>query len=53
MLKEFEKWEVKFIRPIRPLAKRSRARYIIIATYYLTKWVEEDAVIYSNVETVA
>jgi hypothetical protein len=35
-LQAFDKWEVYFSGPINPPKKRSGARYIIIATDYLT-----------------
>ena len=40
-LQEFEKWVVDFVEPIHPPRKRTSARYIIIATYYLNRWAEE------------
>lgn len=40
-LQIFEKWEIDFIGPITPPARHSRARYIITATKYLTRWVED------------
>jgi hypothetical protein len=52
-LKVFDKWEIDCVGPINPLAKRSRARYIITATEYLTRWVEVALVKYCSVETVA
>jgi hypothetical protein len=39
-LQAFEKWAVDFIGPINPTTKHSKARYIITATDYLTRWVE-------------
>jgi hypothetical protein len=40
MLQEFYKWAIDFVGPINPQARKSRARYIIIATEYLTRWEE-------------
>jgi len=39
-IQAFEKWAVDFIGPINPTTKHSKARYIITATNYLTRWVE-------------
>jgi hypothetical protein len=37
-LQVFDKWVVDFIGPINPPVRRSRARYIITLTKYLTRW---------------
>jgi len=34
----FEKWGLDYVRPIKLAARGSQARYIIAATYYMTKW---------------
>jgi hypothetical protein len=47
-LKVFDKWEVDFVGPINPPARRSRARYLITMTKYLTRWVEAVPVKYCN-----
>ena len=39
-LQAFDKWDIDFVGPINPPGKRTRSRYIITATDYLTKWVE-------------
>lgn len=36
----FEKWGLDFIGPISPPARRTNARYILIAIDFLTKWTE-------------
>jgi hypothetical protein len=43
-LQDFEQWVVDFIGPINPPTKHSKARYIIIATNYLTYWGEAKVV---------
>jgi hypothetical protein len=43
-IQAFEKWSIDFMGPINPLGKRTRDRYIITATDYLTRWDEERAV---------
>jgi hypothetical protein len=40
----FEKWGLDYVGPIKPAARGSQARYIIVATDYMTKWAEARAV---------
>ena len=40
----FNKWVIDFVGPIHPPVKKMGARYIIITTEYLTKWVDEKPV---------
>ncbi|MCO5593442.1 hypothetical protein L7F22_047456 [Adiantum nelumboides] len=39
----FAKWGIDFVGLIQPPAYRTQAQYIIVATDYLTKWVEARA----------
>jgi hypothetical protein len=39
-LQEFEKWVIDFVGFINPPRKHTRARYIITAIEYLTRWAE-------------
>ena len=39
----FAKWGIDFVGPINPPAYWTQAQYIIVATHYLTKWVESKA----------
>jgi transposase InsO family protein len=52
-LAPFEKWGIDFIGPVQPVAKRSRSRYIILATEYVTKWVEAEATRLNDAQTAA
>jgi hypothetical protein len=52
-IQEFDKWEIDFMGPIKPLAKRTGERYIITMTKYLTRWAEAALVKYCSIETDA
>jgi len=52
-LKEFEKWAVEFFGPINPPTKRPRARYIVTATNYLTRWAKTKPVRDCSAKTTA
>jgi hypothetical protein len=41
MIKPFEKWALDFAGPISPMSRKKN--YILVCTYYVTKWVEEKA----------
>lgn len=49
----FAKWGIDLVGPINPLALRTKAQYIIVATDYLTKWVEAKATPKNDVHTTA
>ena len=53
VLQPFENWAVDFVGPITPIARHSKARYIITATDYLTRWAEAAVVRNCTVETAA
>ena len=49
----FDKWGIDFVGPINPLAYRTGAQYIIVATDSLTKWVEAKATQKNDACTIA
>ncbi|MCO5578912.1 hypothetical protein L7F22_032761 [Adiantum nelumboides] len=49
----FAKWRIDFVGPIAPLAYKTHAQYIIVATDYLTKWVEAKATSKNDAKTTA
>jgi hypothetical protein len=47
-LQVFNKWEIDFVGPINPPAKRTGEKYIITTTEYLTTWVEATPIKYCS-----
>jgi len=45
-IKVFDKWSIEFTGIINPPSRRSRVRYIITTTKYLTRWAEATTIKY-------
>ena len=45
----FAKWKIDFVGPIKPPTQHTCTKYIIVATEYLTKWVETKVMIKNDV----
>ena len=52
-VRAFAKWGIDFVRPIDPPAHWAHAQYIIVATDYVTKWVEAKAKQKNDAHTIA
>ena len=49
----FAKWGIDFVGPIESPAHKTHAQYIIVATDYVTKWVEAKAIQNNDAHTIA
>ena len=50
-VRTFAKWGIDFAGPINPPEYRTNSQYIIVATDYLTKWVEAKATRENDAQT--
>ena len=51
--KALAKWGIDFVGPIKPPNKNTHTEYIIVVTYYLTKWIEAKAIVRNDARTTA